>query len=127
MVFGGYEGSASTGFLGKASSVAYDAARADWSDIFDDMVEPRLFATASAIPRLGIVVAGGSQDVPTASVELYRDDDETFLALPPLKHARLAHAAVTLSDGRVLFVGGDGGDDVTTVPLRAAEILGLQP
>jgi hypothetical protein len=127
IVFGGYEGSASTEFLGKASSVAWDDARADWSDIFDDMVEPRLFATASAIPRLGIVVAGGSQDVPTASVELYRDDDETFLALPPLKPARLAPAAVTLSDGRVLFVGGDGGDESTTVPLRAAEILGPPP
>jgi|GEM_PF-1121379 len=127
MVFGGYEGSASTSFVGKASSVAYDDDRTDWSDIFDDMVEPRLFATANAIPRLGIVVAGGSQDVPTASVELYRDDDETFLALPPLNHARLAHASVTLSDGRVLFVGGDGGDETITVPLRAAEILGPQP
>jgi len=29
-----------------------------------------------------------------------------------------------LRDGRVLVMGGDGGDEFTTVPLAAAEVIG---
>jgi len=47
--------------------------------------------------------------------------------LPPLRHARLAHVAVSLDDGRVLVIGGDGGDETTTVPLSAAELIGVAP
>lgn len=123
-VFGGYEGNSDDGFVGKASAVVWSDGDGDWSDIDVDMVEPRLFATATFVLRLGIVVAGGSQDVPTASMELFVDGG--FVALPPLRRARLAHSAVGLLDGRVLMVGGDGGDETETVPLDVAEIFGPQ-
>ncbi len=122
-VFGGYEGDTDTGFLAHASAATRDVSR-PWSEPLGDMVEPRLFATATAVPRLGIVVAGGSLEDPTASMELYIDATESFVSLPPLHQARLAHAAVALNDGRVLFVGGDGGSGGDIVPLAQAELLG---
>ena len=126
-VFGGYEGNSDDGFVGTPSAATWTDEGNDWDDVGVDMVEPRLLATATTVPRLGIVVAGGSQDDPTASMELYVDEDDSFIALPPLRHARLAHNAVALLDGRVLFIGGDGGDSTQTVPLAQAELLGPQP
>ena len=97
----------------------------DWDDTVGELSSPRLFGTANLITGLGVVVAGGGLDAPTAAVELYLERDRTFVPLPPLRHARLAHTTVTLRDGRLLVMGGDGGDENRTVPLRAAELVGV--
>jgi hypothetical protein len=127
IVFGGYEGDADAGFIGKASAVVYDVDNDGWDEVFQNMTEARLFATATPWRAFGVVVAGGSQDAPTASVELFDPLAQTFSSLPPLHHARLAHAAVALDDGRVLVVGGDGGNGSVTLPLASAELIGVAP
>jgi hypothetical protein len=100
----------------------YNPSTETWTDVFNNMSEARLFATATRVPGLGIVVAGGSIDDPLASVDLLGTDD-IVTPLPRLLHARLAHAAVALGDRRVLVMGGDGGVG-ETVPLSSAEIIG---
>jgi hypothetical protein len=124
VVFGGYQGSFADGFTANLSAEIFDVADDAWSSVFQNMSEPRLFATATNVPGLGVVVVAGGQDAPTATVELFDVADERFFQLPPLRHARLAHAAVALRDGRLLVVGGDGGDEIETVPLATAELIG---
>ncbi len=124
VVFGGYSGSFADGFTATLSAETYDFDDDSWDEVFQNMAEPRLFGTANLVVGLGIIVVGGAQDVPTDSVEAYDPQDETFSQLPPLKHRRLAHSAVALRDGRLLVVGGDGGDEDNTVPLAAAELIG---
>jgi hypothetical protein len=123
VIFGGYEGNSDDGFAGKASMATFSTATSTWSDLFNDMTEVRLFATATRVPGLGIIIAGGSTDDPTASVDLLGTDD-IVTPLPPLTRARLVHAAVALNDDRVLIVGGDGGVGGETEPLSSAEIIG---
>lgn len=127
VVFGGYEGSFDDVISGKSSAAIYDDVDDDWRDTVSNMTEPRLFGTANLIPGLCVIIAAGSQDAPVASVDAWVAVDDEFISLPPLRHARLAHAAVTLDDGRVLIVGGDGGDETTEVPLATAELIGVEP
>ncbi len=125
-VFGGYEGSFTTEILGHRSAEVYDLEDDDWTGVFGDSADARLFSTANLMPGVGVIVVAGGADDPTASVDFYDEAADGFVALPALQHARLAHVAVTLDDGRVLVIGGDGGSAGTTTPLAVAEIIGVQ-
>jgi hypothetical protein len=122
VIFGGYAGNSDDGFSATPTMATFNTSTETWADIFNDMSEARLFATATRVPGLGIIVAGGSLDDPLASVDLLGTDD-VVTPLPRLTRARLAHAAVALGDRRVLVMGGDGGVG-ETVPLSSVEIIG---
>jgi hypothetical protein len=125
-ITGGFDGSlAEVG--ARVSSATYQHEGAGWVDTANNASTARLFATATLVPGLGVVVAGGDLDGALGAVDLYLEQTRTFTPLPALRHPRLAHTAVRLRDGRVLIMGGDGGDANRTVPLAAAELIGVAP
>jgi len=80
----------------------------------------RVFHTATMLPDGRVLIAGGydsitsgancsrpcAQLVSSATVEIYDPVQGTFSSLPDLAHPRGLHAAMLLSDGRVLIAGG---------------------
>jgi len=63
----------------------------------------------------GLLAIGGFRDKSSNStsdvVELYDSHQEAWIVLPSLPIGRAQHAAIRLTDGRVLVVGGDGKTD----------------
>jgi hypothetical protein len=80
----------------------------------------RVFHTATLLPDGRVLIAGGydsitpganctrpcAQLASSATVEIYDPLEGTFSSLPDLVHPRGLHAAMLLSDGRVLIAGG---------------------
>jgi hypothetical protein len=126
-VTGGFSGSFADEISAIVASTTFRHNDLVWLDTTGNPSTARLFATATLVPGLGVIVAGGDLDGALGAVDLYLERSRTFTALPPLRHPRLAHTAVRLLDGRVLIMGGDGGDANRTIPLAAAEIIGVAP
>jgi len=126
-ITGGFDGSLADTVSARTSSETYQHEAASWVDTAGNASTARLFATATQVPGLGVVVAGGDLDGALGAVDLYLERTRTFTPLPALRHPRLAHTAVRLRDGRVLIMGGDGGDANRTIPLAAAELIGVAP
>jgi Kelch motif/Galactose oxidase, central domain len=78
---------------------------------------PRAAHTASLLPDGRVLVAGGctqdSCEGVTATTEIVNVSTGASEPGPDLSEPRVGHAAVTLSDGRVLLVGGFGAAGVT--------------
>jgi hypothetical protein len=82
-----------------------------------DMAAPRYLATATLLETGEVLVAGGdvlgppagTEPQPKGSAELYDPSTGAFRMTGSMSVARMGQAAVSLDDGRVIFVGG--GDE----------------
>lgn len=63
-------------------------------------------ATLTALADGRALLAGGVADEASARAYLFDPASATWRSAAPLHHARFAHAALRLGDGRVLVVGG---------------------
>lgn len=97
-ITGGFDGSLADTVSALTGSVTYQHQAPGWVDTAGNASTARLFATATLVPGLGVVVAGGDLDGALGAVDLYQERTRTFTALPALRHPRLAHTAVRLRD-----------------------------
>jgi N-acetylneuraminic acid mutarotase len=83
-----------------------------------------------ALPRGRILAAGGFTETdtgggPTDKAETYDPGTNRWTAAGSLKTARAEAATATLPDGRVIFAGGQAGDDFNGQALAAVEAFHL--
>lgn len=91
----------------------------------------RVMHTASLLPDGRVVIAGGTTvtiSFPPVSSNLadsavFDPKTRRFTVGPALRTPRSSHAAVTLADGRVLLVGGEGRADTEIVDLSTGTSL----
>ena len=101
------------------------------------LVTPRANHTASVLPDGRVLIVGGwtgsatqsgvYSGTPVRTAEVYDAASGTFSASGSLTTARYSHAAATLSDGRILIVGGSDSADPSSQtnepnPLASAEL-----
>jgi hypothetical protein len=82
------------------------------------MTTPRGRHTATSLPSGKVLIAGGGNSTVladgTASAELYDLDAGTFASTGTMTVARWDHTATSLSNGKVLIAGGEGGANAST-------------
>ena len=104
-------GSPSGGYL--ASAEIYDPVKGAFSAT-GQMRNPRTYATANLLPDGHVLIVGGRNltNVPprgnVATVDLWDPGTGFFAPTGSLFYGRCAHTSVTLTNGRVLVVGGVG-------------------
>ncbi|MBI5208935.1 MAG: fibronectin type III domain-containing protein [Elusimicrobia bacterium] len=121
----GGENAAGTSFQ---TCVIFNPYTKAWSTI--NMLVPRTKHTAVLMFDGSVLISGGVNSTLTgarrflASQERYRPGDNAFTGAGPLRIARAGHSATVLGDGRVLFVGGNNGEDLkkNRGTLQAVEI-----
>lgn len=96
------------------SAEVYDPAADTWQSA-GPMGAARFEHTATELGDGRVLIAGGmgggGEDlVALSSAELYDPATDTFLGTSAMTDGRANHAAVALSDGQVLVVGGGGGE-----------------
>ncbi|MEP6653464.1 MAG: kelch repeat-containing protein [Myxococcales bacterium] len=74
-----------------------------------------------------VTSGGGYSGMAVAASEVYDPETGTFSATGPLATGRARHAAVTLSDGKILIIGGSNSRDPSNqatepTPLASAEL-----
>lgn len=118
-----------------ATAEVYDPASGSWSEV-DPMSTARLTFTLTPLPDGSVLAVGGTgQDgevgtgggqaiAPQASAEVFDPASGTWEVVGSMAAARFEHTATPLPDGRVLVVGGLGGEPVDGVyePLVATEL-----
>jgi len=112
------------------ATVATVAARAQSGSFTPtgDMTIARSQHTATLLPTGDVLIAGGVQSSSTgtrllASTERYDPTSGRFIPAANMTTTRRGHTATLLPDGRVLIVGGYGGDtSVWGTPLASAEL-----
>jgi hypothetical protein len=106
MVAGGYDGSTQT-----SETELYSATAGSWTQT-GSMNYPREAQTASLLRNGKVLVAGGANSEifhdfdALTSAEIYDPVSNTWTVTGAMNVRRLAHAATTLNDGRVLVSGG---------------------
>jgi len=106
LIAGGWIGNGCT-----ASAEQYDPATGKFTALPSKMTGPRGDARATLLTNGDVLITGGSDhDAPggIASAEIFHPDTLSFHPVQPMHHARVAHTATLLRDGRVLIVGGRG-------------------
>jgi hypothetical protein len=123
-----------------SSAELYDPNAGTWTPT-GSMSIPRLDATMTLLPNGDVLVAGGTttggvqgtgggQTIsPVASAEVFHPASGTWTATKSMGDSRFEATATTLSDGRVLIVGGFGGTPAQSqtgpqfAALKSAEIF----
>lgn len=105
-----------------AAAELFDPGTGTWSPV-GDLLVPRFEHTATRLLDGRVLIAGGigmegGAVGGVASAELYDPATRTFTRTGQMTQPRSDHAAVILGDGRILAVGGDGGESA----LSGAEI-----
>jgi hypothetical protein len=105
----------------------YDPARNVWTPI---ETPPAAHSRPQfvALPRGHILAAGGLAETetgggPTDMAETYDPATNRWTAVGSLKTARAGAATATLADGRVIFAGGEVGDDFSGRALAVVEVF----
>lgn len=108
---GGIAGSLSLPTTPIASAEIYDAGTRSWLQI-PAMAEPRFSHSASLLPDGQVLVAGGAtlrsaqSHKALRTTEIYNPGTGQWTKGPDMTDARFGHPAVTLTDGRIMVVGG---------------------
>lgn len=109
-------------FVGGQSFLC-DSGNAGWTAL-PNLLQARMLHTATLLPDGRVFVAGGQSGaaVSTAltSCEIFDPATDTWSAAASMTHARTAHAAVLLPDGRVFVMGGQNTS--ITNPENTSEI-----
>ncbi|MDP8961060.1 MAG: kelch-like protein, partial [Actinomycetota bacterium] len=97
-----------------AAAELFNPATGTWTPV-GDLLVPRFEHTATRLPDGRVLIAGGIGSeggavAAVASAELYDPATRTFARTGQMTQPRSDHAAVILAGGRVLAVGGDGGE-----------------
>jgi N-acetylneuraminic acid mutarotase len=105
------------------SAELYDPSTQAWTTA-GSLNHPRArFHTISSLLDGKLLVAGGSSDtdtdVPQNSAELYDPTTGDWTTIPHMYEKRILHTASTLSNGKVLIVGGKSND---TLILNSTEL-----
>ena len=84
------------------------------------MTMPRAAHTATLLPDGTVLIAGGCiadgcENKLTASAEIYDPVTNIFRETGAMKVARVGHAAIPLSTGKVLILGGWAGNNATAI------------
>jgi N-acetylneuraminic acid mutarotase len=124
-VGGGIEGSPD--WAATASAEIFDPTTGTWT-LAAPMSVARAYHTATLLPDGEVLVAGGAttyngvRGSVTKSAEIYNPRSNKWRSAAQMSVARYADAAVGLSDGRVLVVGGWSFTTNTDPSLASAEI-----
>lgn len=121
LVVGGYAGS--SGSL-QADADLYDPATGTWTRSVNEMPDPIVDFTVSALPDGRALIAGGTipyASAPARGCAIFDPATGTFAAASQLRVPRAGHTATVLADGRVLIAGGTLADDLA-VALTEAEV-----
>jgi N-acetylneuraminic acid mutarotase len=100
--------------LPTATAELYDPATKTFRFTKNAMTSPRAGHSASLLPDGRVLIAGGDKGGFDASgllntTEIYDPVAETFVPGPPMNSKHSGHAAVRLSDGRIMVISGYAG------------------
>lgn len=111
------------GVAGRAGSVL--AGQESGRSLTADVVGTRAVHTATRLPDGRTLLAGGCIDdgcaTATSETVIVAGDGNGFALGPAMNEPRDAHTATSLPDGRILVVGGFGGEG--QAPLASAEVF----
>jgi N-acetylneuraminic acid mutarotase len=112
------------GAIGSAHAAIYDPGNDAWTMVAN-MITPRIGHQATILADGDVLVTGGASvgspdPDPYDSAELYDTATGAWIAVARMISPRTDHAAVLLSDGRVLVIGGSTRNGV---PLASAELF----
>jgi len=101
-------------FLGLPDKQAHAASVGDWNPVAA-MGTARSRHTATLLTNGTVLVTGGytgvlNNPVSTSTAEIYYPLSDSWVPAPSMAFARSRHTATALSDGRILVVGGRGGN-----------------
>jgi RHS repeat-associated protein len=119
---------------GEGTAQVFQEARAGAFRPTGTMTYPRSYAVATLLADGRVMVSGGighapnGDVVPTAEIQIYDPVTDAWSAGGAMLHARYAHTATLLRDGRVFIAGGnsfntvDLGTTWSTLVLSSAEV-----
>jgi hypothetical protein len=107
LVAGGIVDMTSSGTVYTNSAELYDPVTGHWSATGN--LQTARSAVAVLLPSGKVMVAGGTDNTPSAlaSVEIYDPDTGLWSTTANMGWARIGHTITMLSNGKVLVVGGD--------------------
>lgn len=109
LTFGGYNNNNTpTPAFFSPAMYSYNGSGNTWTPLISNLITPRCIHNIGLLPTGQILIAGGASTPTnaTATSEILAADQSNISAGPTLNEARAGAAALTLSNGNLLVIGG---------------------